>query len=40
MKEIARQGKLIKGGDENTSKGMLVKIKDVIDFFMDGKETE
>ena len=40
MKKIARKGKLIKGGDENTSKGMLVKVKDVMDFFMNGEETE
>ena len=30
MKRIARKGKLIKGGDENTSKGMLVEIKELI----------
>jgi len=39
MKKIARKGKLIQGGDENTSKGMLVKVKDVMDFFINGEET-
>jgi hypothetical protein len=36
MKKIARKGKLIEGGDENSSKGMLVNIKDVINFFANG----
>ncbi len=39
MKKIARKGRPSIGGDDNTSKGMLVKIKDVIDYFMDGQET-
>ena len=30
MKKIARKGQLIKGGDENTSRGMLVEIKELI----------
>ena len=36
MKKIARKGKLIEGGDKNSSKGMLVNIKDVINFFANG----
>ena len=30
MKKIARKGRLIRGGDENTSEGMLVSIQDLI----------